>query len=329
MRREETFEDIISESLRESLRKFRQKYESSLSSHSYTIRDASRRLHVNYGKQIRPLLLILVAGTYGVPDDEVLKGAVFIELLHTATLMHDDVVDGSVERRGKPSANAIYGNKKAVLIGDFVLTTAIEQALLTDDEKIITRLAGLGKQLTEGELLQMDNVELGIISEEEYFLVIDSKTASLIRVSMEVGALLAGEKDEAVMERIHEAGTKLGLAFQIRDDIFDYLPTEKMGKPAGNDIREHKLTLPLIHAIHTGGREAEKVKKLLRNSTFTREQVEYLVDFTVRKGGIEYAEEQIAQFIEEAKSILREVLAPGESLDTLLWVCDYIGKRDR
>lgn len=329
MRREETFEDIISESLRESLRKFRQKYESSLSSHSYTIRDASRRLQVNYGKQIRPLLLILVAGTYGVPDDEVLKGAVFIELLHTATLMHDDVVDGSVERRGKPSANAIYGNKKAVLIGDFVLTTAIEQALLTDDEKIITRLAGLGKQLTEGELLQMDNVELGIISEEEYFLVIDSKTASLIRVSMEVGALLAGEKDEAVMERIHEAGTKLGLAFQIRDDIFDYLPTEKMGKPAGSDIREHKLTLPLIHAIHTGGREAEKVKKLLRNSTFTREQVEYLVDFTVRKGGIEYAEEQIAQFIEEAKSILRETLAPGESLDTLLWVCDYIGKRDR
>lgn len=325
----EDFQSILTEDLKAKMAEFRRRLEQTFESDSVTLETASKHLQENLGKQVRPLLLILVAGTYGVSSDEVLDGAVSIELLHTASLLHDDVVDASMMRRGQPSINALFGNKKAVLVGDFILSTAVFNILQTGNRQIVSRMAKMGLQLSEGELLQMDSVELGTFSEQEYYQIIDQKTASLIRVSMAVGALLAGETDEAKLAKIEEAGTKLGWAFQIKDDLFDYLPTKKMGKPAGADLREHKVTLPLIYAIELGGGEAEKVRKLLRHDTLTREQINYLVDFAIRKGGIAYAEQRIAELLTEAKDILKEVLAPGESLEMLLKLCDYIGERNR
>ncbi|MDO5035686.1 MAG: polyprenyl synthetase family protein [Porphyromonas sp.] len=323
------FHDILTDPLKASLEGFNRMYEASMGGESYTMESAAHHIKENAGKQIRPLLLILVAGTYGVFGDEVLNGAVFIELLHTATLLHDDVVDNSMMRRGNPSVNALYGNRKAVLIGDFLLSGAMYRVIQTGNTGIITRLSKLGLELSEGELMQMDRVELGTTSEEEYFKIIHHKTASLIRVSMEVGAILAGEEDEEVVTTIGEAGVKMGLAFQIRDDIFDYLPTREMGKPSGIDLREHKITLPLIHALERGGRESEKVLKVLRHTTLADDQVEYILDFTRRKGGVEYAEEVMWRLLDEAKGLLMNTLSPSECRDVLIRVCDYIGERNK
>lgn len=322
-------QDILTEEhwlLRE---RFQELYANAFGGSSHTLAMAGAKLKENMGKQLRPLILILVASSYGTVTDKVLEGGVAIEMLHTSTLIHDDVVDASLQRRGEPSVNAIFGNKKAVLIGDFLLANAMKRAIDTGSQQVVSRFALLGKELSEGELLQIDGVEMGGVDEEQYFRIINYKTASLLRVTMEVGALLAGEEDMQRVQRLGQAGTKMGLAFQLRDDIFDYQPTPQMGKPAGADIREHKLTLPLIYSLGRGGRDAEKVARVMRHQELSRREVQFVIDFVQSSGGIEYALMRMEQLLAEAEAIIKELLPQNDAQRALLDICRYIGERNK
>lgn len=320
---------VLPQEVIEAREQFLALYYSSLESVSPTLTKAIEKLKQQQGKQIRPLLLILVGHSYGAITPELLNGAVFIELLHVSSLIHDDVVDESYERRGQPSMNALFGNRKAVLIGDYVLATSMSRAILTQNHQVLFKLSTLGQYLAEGELMQMDTAELGDYSEERYYEIVKCKTASLMEASMQIGAVLAGEEDYEKIGRIGEAALLMGTAFQIRDDIFDYLPTKHLGKPVGLDLKEHKVTLPLIHALNKGTKEAEKVRKLLRHTELSDKHIAYIVDFTIRNGGIEYAQQKMIEMIESAKEILGEVIAPGESLESLYFLADYIIARNK
>lgn len=316
-------------SILEGMEQFNAEYYHALESISPTLTKAIELLKQTGGKQIRPLLLLLTGSAFGQLTEQLINGAIFIEMFHLSTLIHDDVVDESQMRRGKPSLNALFGNRKAVLIGDYVLAVAMTKAMLTNHQQIVASLAELGKELSEGEIMQMDVAELGTYSEEQYYRIIQRKTASLIRSSMRIGATLAGVTDGDLLDKIGRAALLLGEAFQIRDDIFDYLPTKQLGKPSGQDLLEHKITLPLIYALEKGGGEAEKIKKLLRHELLKPSEVAYITQYAVRAGGVQYAEGVMLQKVEQAKQLLLEAIPEGECLEGLLAIADYIIERNK
>lgn len=324
-----TLIEQMPQEIQEALKQFEEAYLGSIRSIAPTIVKATELLSRQTAKQVRPLLLLLTANCFGPITEEVIKGSTFIELLHVSSLVHDDVVDESGHRRGVPSMNAVFGNHKAVLIGDYLLANAMMQAVQTNNKQILLQLATLGKNLSEGELLQMDTAELGEYSEERYLEIIDRKTASLIESSMLVGALLAGVSDTETLQKIEQAGQLLGRAFQIRDDIFDYQPTAQLGKPSGQDIAEHKITLPLIYALQQESKERDKVLKLLRHEQLRRDEIAFVIDFATRMGGIEYASKQMEGIIEEAKSLLVASLPVCESREALILVADFIATRNK
>lgn len=324
-----TLIEQMPQEIQEALKQFEEAYLGSIRSIAPTIVKATELLSRQTAKQVRPLLLLLTANCFGPITEEVIKGSTFIELLHVSSLVHDDVVDESGHRRGVPSMNAVFGNHKAVLIGDYLLANAMMQAVQTNNKQILLQLANLGKNLSEGELLQMDTAELGEYSEERYLEIIDRKTASLIESSMLVGALLAGVSDTETLQKIEQAGRLLGRAFQIRDDIFDYQPTAQLGKPSGQDIAEHKITLPLIYALQQESKERDKVLKLLRHEQLRRDEIAFVIDFATRMGGIEYASKQMEGMIEEAKSLLVASLPVCESREALILVADFIATRNK
>ncbi|MDO5016788.1 MAG: polyprenyl synthetase family protein [Porphyromonas sp.] len=315
------------EEIQRAQERFDELYFSTIHSISPTITKAVELLHQQTSKQIRPLLLTLVAGCYREVTEEVINGAVFIELLHVATLAHDDVIDESGYRRGVPSLNAIFDNHKAVLIGDYLLANAMVQAVMTNNQAIVLQLAKLGKHLSEGEILQMDTAELGDYSEERYLEIIDRKTASLIESSMMIGAILAGQEEPDLLRNIQTAGQLIGRAFQIRDDIFDYQPTKSLGKPSGQDIAEHKVTLPLIYALDQKSKDRDKVLKLLRHEELKRRDIQFIIDYTIRMGGINYATQRMEEMVTQAKALLIETLPDNENRDALLAIADYIVNR--
>ena len=244
------------------------------------------------GKLMRPILILLAAKKYGVVNEAVLHAAVSLEMLHTASLVHDDVVDESGERRGQSSLNALMDNKAAVLVGDYLLSTSLQHAAMAGNLRVVELVARLGQTLSDGELQQLSNVKSDKISENQYFEVIRSKTASLFAVCAEVGALLSGASEEEI-RRLEEFGTHVGICFQIRDDVFDYYDTE-VGKPTGNDMKEGKLTLPVIHAVMQPGAETWRGLALkVRAGRATEDEIKSLVDFTKRSGGIEYARQKM------------------------------------
>ncbi|MDN4753592.1 polyprenyl synthetase family protein [Porphyromonadaceae bacterium W3.11] len=320
---------MVPEPIRDGMVRFDEIFYESLNSVSPTLKKAIDLLKRGEGKRIRPLLLMLVGGSFAPITDQLINGSVFIEMFHISTLIHDDVVDESYLRRGVPSMNAIFGNRKAILIGDYVLSSAMIQAMMTNNKEVVTQLISLGKLLSEGEIFQMDVAELGNFSEENYYKIVRRKTSSLIKASMQIGASLSGVEDEETKESIGEAGELLGIAFQIRDDIFDFLPTKNLGKPAGQDVMEHKVTLPLIYALSDNDSEAEKVKKLLRHRDLKSKEINYIIDFTIRKGGIEYAERIMKEKIDAAKEILTKVIPDGENKVAMLQIADYIGYRKK
>lgn len=329
MERDNSLMKMLPESIIKGMERFDEIFYDSLESISPTLNKVIDLIRKGEGKRIRPILLLLVGGSFAPITDKLINGSVFIELFHLSTLIHDDVVDESYLRRGLPSMNAIFGNRKAVLIGDYVLATSMIQAMLANNREVVDQLVTLGQLLSEGEIFQMDVAELGVYSEENYFKIIERKTSSLIKSSMQIGAFLSGVEDPIAKVEIGRAGELLGTAFQIRDDIFDFLPTKSLGKPAGHDIMEHKITLPLIYALDHGNGEAEKVKKLLRHRELKSHEINYIVDFTIRMGGIDYAEKRMAEAIDKAKEILERVIPEGENKKALMMIADYIGHRNR
>lgn len=280
------------------------------------------------GKQIRPILVLLCAKLFGPVPREAIDAAASLELLHNASLIHDDVVDESQKRRGLPTINHLYDNRIAVLTGDYFVSCALACSVRTNQMDIITSLGVLGRELARGEIDQLSNAREHRLDEGAYFEVIRRKTASLFYACMQVGALSAGAC-EADVERLGQFGEKLGLCFQIKDDIFDYFEDKVIGKPTGNDLREGKLTLPLIHAITQGkGEENERMRALLNEEHLSAESVHTLIEYAKREGGIDYAYETMKRIRNEAVALL-EGFPPSETVDALISILDYTIEREK
>ena len=282
------------------------------------------------GKRMRPILILLVAKNFGQVSSVTQHAAVGLELLHTASLVHDDVVDEAAERRGQASVNADYDNKVAVLVGDYVLSTALLHVSYTHSEIIVRRLAELGRTLSDGEILQLANIQSKKVTEEVYYKIIERKTAALFEACAAIGAESAGATEEEV-EAARLFGKNLGIVFQIRDDIFDYYDSEaEIGKPTGNDLAEGKLTLPIIYALNsTENEEMNALARKVKEHDVTREEIERLVAFAKDNGGIEYAERRMWDFHAEAQSFI-DTYVKDESVRTSLQTyLDYVIKRNK
>ena len=262
-------------------------------------------LHVNKqrGKQMRPMMVMLFGKMFGEVSDTTYSAALALELLHTASLVHDDVVDDSMQRRGQASVNAIYNNKLAVLVGDYLLSTALVFTGRCGDPRITNIVGALGQTLADGEIFQMFHSHEKLVSEEVYFEIIRKKTASLFSSCAEIGALSAGARPDDV-DRARQIGEYIGICFQIRDDIFDYYSND-VGKPTGNDMREGKLTLPIIYAVRTEGddRIREMINRL-KCGELSEEEIGELIEFAKAKGGIGYAERTMQEYRRKAIDLL-------------------------
>lgn len=255
------------------------------------------------GKQIRPMMVLLSANVCGGITPATYRGAALVELLHTATLVHDDVVDDSDERRGFFSLNALWKNKIAVLVGDFLLSKGLLMSLEHNDFQLLKIVSNAVKVMSEGELLQMEKARKLNIDEAIYFEIIRGKTASLFAACCEVGAASASD-DPYIHEQMRLFGEKVGIAFQIKDDLFDY-GKDDVGKPLAIDIKEKKLTLPLIHVLNKSGWwERRKLINTVRNHNTNTERVEELIDYVKQSGGLSYATQVMEQYIAEAEAIL-------------------------
>lgn len=258
------------------------------------------------GKQMRPMFVFLSAGTCGQINESTHRGAALIELLHTATLVHDDVVDDSDYRRGFFSINALWKNKIAVLVGDFLLSRGMDLALKNKDFNLLSIVNDAVTEMSEGELLQMEKSRKLNITEEVYYEIIRQKTASLIASCCAVGAASSGASEE-IVRKMQLFGQKIGMAFQIKDDLFDYGEME-IGKPLGIDIKEKKMTLPLIYALSKSTwLERRKFISIVRNESDKPKKVKEVIEYVKASGGIEYALKSMNKFHQEALTILQDL----------------------
>lgn len=281
------------------------------------------------GKRMRPLLILLIAKNYGGVNDVTLRSAVGLELLHTASLVHDDVVDESKERRGQPSVNAVYNNKVAVLVGDYVLSTALLNISYTNNSDILRSIAVLGRNLSNGEILQLSNIQNTEFSEDIYYDVIKMKTAALFESCCEVGTLSVNANERQI-ELAKEFGRNLGIIFQIRDDIFDYYDSKEIGKPTGNDMAEGKLTLPVLYALNsTHDSEMEEIARKVKRNDVTRYEIARLVDFTKNNGGIEYAERKMLELRQKCMEFIDSESVSEEIRTSLTAYIDYVIQRNK
>lgn len=320
---------LIKKPIEAELKAFSDLFNTSLSHTGMLQEEIFSRIRQRVGKRMRPMLIMLMAKNYGFVSDVTLQAALGIELLHTASLVHDDVVDESLERRGQSSVNNSYGNKVAVLVGDYILSTALLHVSKTHNEVIVRYLAKLGRTLSDGEILQLTSNAGDEISEDVYYEVINRKTAALFEACCTIGAVSAGKKEED-LEGTARFGRLLGMIFQIRDDIFDYYDSKEIGKPTGNDMAEGKLTLPAIYAVEQSSnvdikRLATKVKK----HTVTPEEIKMLVEYTKSNGGIEYAERRMAEMRKEAMDFIKNEVTDSSIADALTAYLDFVIERNK
>ena len=319
---------LIRTPIEAELRDFKELFDSSLSSSNALLDSVVSHIRQRNGKMMRPILVLLVARLYGAICPSTLHAAVSLELLHTASLVHDDVVDESSERRGQLSVNAIFNNKVAVLTGDYLLATSLVHAELTNSHRIIQLVSTLGQDLADGELLQLSNVSNHSFSEEVYFDVIRKKTAALFAACTKAAAFSVGVGEgEAELARL--LGEYIGICFQIKDDIFDYFDNEELGKPTGNDMMEGKLTLPALHVLNTCANEEKKELALrIRSLSASKEEIASFVDYVKQEGGITYAEQVMYDYRNKALALLPE--AADEAVRTALTAyIDYVIKRNK
>ncbi len=315
--------DLISSDL-ERLQKIMKQ---SLSSNSPLLNKIVDKYLETKGKQIRPIIVVLSAKFFGAEvSDGVLCGAASVELLHNASLIHDDVIDETKQRRGHDTINNTWDNHIAVLVGDFFVSNALACAIRTNDFRVISTISELGKELSTGEIDQIDVAKHHSIDEQTYFSIINKKTASLFQSCVKVGGYSVGASD-ADIANLSKFVELLGLSFQIKDDIFDYFKDDAIGKPTGNDLREGKVTLPLIYALsHTDAPRHEEMRRLADSDSLTTEQIETLIDYAKAEGGIEYAYATMERLRAEARSIL-EPYPDNEAKQAFLSLFDYIIKR--
>lgn len=318
---------IIKEPISSELADFIALFNQSLSHTDGMLSQVLDHIRQRAGKRMRPMLILLMAKNFGQITSATQHAAVGLELLHTASLVHDDVVDESAERRGQASVNKVFDNKVAVLVGDYILSTALLQVSFTHSEEIVRYLAELGRTLSNGEILQLSNIQNQEISENVYYQVIKQKTAALFEACAALGALSAGA-DEANIESARRFGQNLGIIFQIRDDIFDYYDLGEIGKPTGNDMVEGKLTLPVIYALKsTQDEDMMALARKVKNGSVTAEEIARLVAFTKAHGGIEYADRRMWDFHAEAMLFLDTEVNDEAVRRSLKAYLDYVIER--
>lgn len=318
---------LIKEPIASELTDFIDLFNDALTHSDGMLQQALQHIRQRGGKRMRPMLILLMAKNYGAVTAATQHAAVGLELLHTASLVHDDVVDESSERRGQASVNATYNNKVAVLVGDFILSTALLYVSHTHSEVIIRHLAELGRTLSNGEILQLTNVSNRVITEEVYYEVIKQKTAALFEACAGFGALSAGAT-EAQVEEAKRFGQNLGIIFQIRDDIFDYYSDDAIGKPTGNDMAEGKLTLPVIHALLSNPDKAMMaLAQKVKEGTISADEIGRLVTFTKQNGGIEYAEERMQAFKRDCEAFISAQVGAPDIRRALTAYIDYVIER--
>ena len=319
---------IIKQPIAKDLDDFIALFQGALSHDDGMLGSALSHIRQRGGKRMRPILMLLMARNFGNISAITQHSAVGLELLHTASLVHDDVVDESGERRGQASVNATYNNKVAVLVGDYILSTALLHVSFTGHQRIIEYLAELGRTLAAGEILQLSNIQNQAISEEVYYQVIKQKTAALFEACAAIGAMSGGATEEE-MQKAKLFGQYLGIMFQIRDDIFDYFDSKEIGKPTGNDMREGKLTLPVIYALNSTDFESmQTLARKVKAGTVNQDEIAVLVEFTKQQGGIEYAEQKMADFSHICMRYIDENVKEKAIKDSLTAYVDYVVQRN-
>lgn len=316
----------IKRPIKNEMKLFEQKFYESMRSNVSLLDKVTRFIVTTKGKQMRPMFVFLCAKLIGEVNEKTYRGASMIELIHTATLVHDDVVDESFKRRNFFSINALWKNKIAVLVGDYLLSKAV---LLSTDHQEYDLLAVISKtirEMSEGELLQLEKARKLDITEEIYYEIIRQKTATLIAACCEIGVLSNGA-DENLAKKMREFGTLTGMAFQIKDDLFDFLTSNIIGKPVGIDIKEKKMTLPLIHALKTANEKDRKYyfNTIKRYNNDTK-RVKELIEFVKKSGGLDYAIGVMKDFQQKAKNILDE-FPDQEAKKSLELMLDYVIER--
>lgn len=319
---------LIKQPIVSEIDRFIELFDGSLQHENGLLQQALHHIRQRGGKRMRPILILLIAKSFGRITDVTQHAAVGLELLHTASLVHDDVVDESAERRGQASVNATFDNKVAVLVGDYILSTALLYVGYTHSDMIVRRLAELGRTLSDGEILQLSNIQRKEITEEAYYEIISRKTAALFASCAAIGA----ESADASAEDIEAArlfGHDLGVIFQIRDDIFDYYDSEKeIGKPTGNDMAEGKLTLPVIYALNSTGDEAmQALARKVKSREVSSDEIARLVAFTKANGGIEYATKRMYEFRDEAMKFIENRVGDAALRESLTAYVNYVIER--
>ncbi len=295
----------IKEPIKEELKLFEDKFKASVKSRVPLLDRIMHYIVKRKGKQVRPMFVFLSAKLAGEVTEKTYRAAALIELLHTATLVHDDVVDDAYMRRGFFSVNALWKNKIAVLVGDYLLSKGLLLSLDNDDFELLKIVSNAVREMSEGELLQIEKARKLDIKEDIYYEIIRQKTASLIASACACGmASVSNDKDQ--IEKIRACGEQIGIAFQIKDDLFDF-GTADIGKPKGIDIQEKKMTLPLIYALnHTDKGNKRKIINIIKNHNKDKKKVDEVIQFVVNSGGIQYAEDAMNMHRKKALDILKE-----------------------
>ena len=312
--------DLIKQPVEKELEEFRGLFEDSLTSTDPLLGEVLAYIKKRSGKMMRPILVMLTAKLFGTLNESTFHAALSLELLHTASLVHDDVVDESDKRRGQSSVNAIYNNKVSVLVGDYMLATSLKHAALTGKVELVELVATLGQELSEGEILQLGNIGKEDFSEEAYFDVIRKKTAALFKASSQSGAVSVGAVQEEVM-KAGLLGEMIGIAFQIKDDIFDYFESPELGKPTGNDMLEGKLTLPALYVL-------KQTALNIRSLEASKEEIAAFVETVKERGGIEYATRMMYEFRDKALALV-PASADSSLKEALTAYIDYVIERNK
>ena len=318
---------LIKQPIEREFEVFKQLFDDSLQSSNPLLKEVIAYVKQGKGKMMRPILTLLIAKAFGEIDCSTYHAANSLELLHTASLIHDDVVDESDKRRGQKSVNAVYDNKVSVLVGDYLLSTSLKEAALTGDVKVVDLVARLGQNLSEGEIVQLTTIDTVEFSEAVYFDVIRKKTAALFASCAEAGARTVHSSDE-IAHKAYLLGEMIGIAFQIKDDIFDYYSSD-IGKPTGNDMREGKLTLPALYVLNTLKDEAMiQLALKIRALEATAEEISLFIDYVKSNGGIEYATDVMKDYRNKALSQLPDTTSQ-ELREALTAYIDFVIERKK
>ena len=320
--------DHIKQPIASEMAEFEKKFRASMASRVPLLDRITHYIVKRKGKQMRPMFVFLSAQLNGELDESTHRAAALIELLHTATLVHDDVVDDANMRRGFFSLNALWKNKIAVLVGDYLLSRGLLLSIENKDYHLLEIVSNAVREMSEGELLQIEKARRLDIKEEIYFDIIEQKTATLIAACCAAGAASVN-RDEAVIERMREFGLKVGIAFQIKDDLFDYAAVGKIGKPVGIDIKEQKMTLPLIYAMeHAERKDKRRIINTVKNHNLEPDRVKEVIDYVNTSGGIEYAQKKMLEYRDGALALLDEY-PESNAKNSLRDLVNYVIDRDQ